>query len=216
MLLETILGSVTGLVGTAVSQIFKYKNTKLELDSIKIKNEHEVKMVEAETKAMILEAKANIKVTQAQVEGAIEIEDSKIFLEAQKQGNKNIFDNKWIDALMGVQGKWRIITIPVASVIASLFGFVDFLRGLIRPALTVYLCGCTTWITWMAWQIMQKNSIALTTDQAVVIFSDVTNIVTYLTVSCVTWWFGDRVIAKTIMNLKGADRTKLDDEVNIK
>jgi hypothetical protein len=35
-----------------------------------------------------LEAKANIKITQAQVEGAIEIEDSKAFMEAQKQGNK--------------------------------------------------------------------------------------------------------------------------------
>jgi hypothetical protein len=35
-----------------------------------------------------MEAKANIKITQAQVEGAIEIEDSKAFMEAQKQGNK--------------------------------------------------------------------------------------------------------------------------------
>lgn len=216
MLIETILGGVTGLLGTTLSQIFKYKTSKLELDGIKVNNDHEIKMVEAETKAMILEAKANIKVTQAQVEGAIELEDSKIYLESQKQGNKNIFDNKWIDALIGVEGKWRIVTIPIAGFVAILFGFVDFLRGLIRPALTIYLCGATTWITWMAWKIMEKNSIALTTDQAVNIFSEVTNIVTYLTVSCVTWWFGDRVIAKTIMRLKGADRTKLDDEVNIK
>jgi hypothetical protein len=162
MLLETILGGVTGLLGNVVSGIFKYKNTKLELQGKQLQFKHDLAMVEAETKAMIMEAKANIKVTQAQVEGAIEIEDSKAFMEAQKQGNKNLFDNKWIEGLLRVENKWaKIITIPIASLISILFGFVDFLRGLIRPALTVYLCGVTTWVTWMAWQIMNAHGISI-------------------------------------------------------
>ncbi len=216
MLIETILGGVTGILGNVITNIFKYKNAKLELESIDIKNKHDIAMIEAETKAMIWEAKANIKVTQAQVEGAIEIEDSKAFMEAQKQGNKALFNNKWIDALLSVESKWaKIITVPLASIISILFGFVDFIRGLIRPALTIYLCGVTTWVTWMAWQIMQAHGVALTAAEATVIFNDVTSIVTYLTVSCVTWWFGDRRMAKTIMQLKGADMNKLDDEVKI-
>ena len=32
MLIETILGGVTGLLGNVVSGIFKYKNTKLEME----------------------------------------------------------------------------------------------------------------------------------------------------------------------------------------
>jgi hypothetical protein len=216
MLIETILGGVTGIVGNVISGIFKYKNTKLELESIKIKNTHDLAMIDAETKAMIEEAKANIKITQAQVEGAVEIEDSKAFMEAQRQGNKTLLGNKWIDSLLNVKGKWgRLIAIPVASIISILFGLVDFLRGLIRPVLTIYLCGVTTWVTWMAWEIMQAHGIGMTAVQATVIFNDVTSIVTYLTVSCVTWWFGDRRMAKTIMQLKGADVTKMDDEVKI-
>jgi hypothetical protein len=215
MLIETILGGVTGLVGNIVSSIFKYKNTKLEIEGIKLKNEHDLKMVEAETKAMIMEARANIKITQAQVEGAIEIEDSQSFMEAQKQGNKILLDNKWVDALLNVEGKWKIISVPIASLISILFGFVDFIRGLVRPALTIYLCGVTTWVTWMAWEIMKAHGVALTAIQATTIFNDVTSIVTYLTVSCVTWWFGDRRMAKSIMQLKGVDKTKMDDEIKI-
>jgi hypothetical protein len=216
MLIETILGGVTGLIGNVVSGIFKYKNTKLEMERDVLQNSHELALIDAETKAMIEEAKANIKITQAQVEGAIEIEDSKAFMEAQKQGNKTLLDNQWVNALLSVENKWaKLITVPIASLISILFGFVDFLRGIIRPILTVYLCGVTTWVTWMAWEIMQAHGVALTAVQATVIFNDVTSIVTYLTVSCVTWWFGDRRMAKTIMETRGAKTSKMGDEIKI-
>lgn len=215
MLIETILGGITGLIGNVVGGWFKLKQRKLDLDIQKMNNAHEVAMVKAETQAMIMEAKANIKVTQAQVEGAIEIEDAKAYIESQKQGNKALFSNKWIDALMEVKGWWRVLTLPLASLIAFLFGFVDFLRGLIRPLLTVYLCGVTTWVTWMAWKIMQVEGLSLSAIQAVNIFQDTTSIVTYLTVSCVTWWFGDRRMSKSIMKLKGVDTNKMDDEIKI-
>lgn len=215
MILETILGGVTGLIGNVVGGWFKLKERKLDLDIQKLNNKHEVDMLKYETQAMIMEAKANIKITQAQVEGAVDIKDAQAFMQSQREGNKSLFSNKWIDALMRIEGWWKIITLPLASIIAFLFGLVDFLRGLIRPALTVYLCGVTTWVTWMAWNIMQTDGLTLTAMQSVNIFNDTTSIVTYLTVSCVTWWFGDRRMAKNIMQMKGADVTKMDDEIKI-
>jgi len=216
MLFEAILGGVTGLIGNAVGGWFKLKHAKIELDIHELNNKHDLAMVKAETEAMIMEAKANIKITQAQVEGAIDIKDAEAFMQSQKEGNKALFNNKWIDALMSITGYWRIITLPIASTIAFLFGLTDFLRGMIRPTLTVYLCGVTTWVTWMAWKIMQADGMTLTSLQAVNIFNDTTSIVTYLTVSCVTWWFGDRRMAKSIMQMKGADMNKMDDDINIK
>jgi hypothetical protein len=215
MLLETILGGVTGLIGNIVGGVFKYKTAKLDMETKKLMNEHQVNMVKAETAAMIEEAKANIAITRAQVEGEVELADANVYLQAQKEGNKNYFSNKWIDALLSVQGKWRILTFPAGIVIATLFGFVDFLKGLMRPTLTAYLVAMSTWIIWMAWQIMNTNGVTMDTITATGIFSDVTSIVVYLTVSCVTWWFGDRRMAKTIMQMKGADVTKIDDEIVI-
>jgi hypothetical protein len=215
MLLETILGGVTGLIGNVVGGIFKYKHAKLEKEMLGIKNTHALAMVTAESDAMIAEAKANIAITRAQVEGAIELKDAEAYIQSQKEGNKALFSNKWIDKLMSVEGKWKIITLPIASLVAFLFGMTDFLRGILRPVLTIYLCGATTWITLHAIKIMNAQEMTITATQALTIFQDTTSIVTYLTVSCVTWWFGDRRMGKNIMELKGVDRTKIDDEIKI-
>ncbi len=215
MLFETIFGGVTGLIGSVVGGIFKYKTMKAQIELKKAEHQHEKEMVKAESDAMIAEAKANIAITRAQVEGAVDLEDAKAYVESQRQGNKQMFSSMWVEKLFTVKGKWQIITLPLAMLVAFLFGFTDFLRGIIRPVLTIYLCGATTWVTYMAWTIMQAHNIGLTATQASEIFVQVVSIVTYLTVSCVTWWFGDRRIAKTIMELHGADRTKIDDEIKI-
>jgi len=215
MLFETIFGGVTGLIGSVVGGIFKYKTMKAQIELKKAEHSHEMNMVKAESDAMIAEAKANIAITRAQVEGAVDLKDAEAYVASQKEGNKQMFSSAWVNKLFSVTGKWQIITLPLAMVVATLFGFTDFLRGVIRPLLTIYLCGATTWITHMAWTIMQTNSVGLSATEASAIFIQVISIVTYLTVSCVTWWFGDRRIAKTIMELHGADRTKIDDKIEI-
>jgi hypothetical protein len=215
MLIEGLLGTVMGIAGSAVTGIFKYKEKKLDIENTKINNTHEIAKIKAESEAMIEEAKANIKVTQSKVEGEIELKDIDAFIESQKQGNQSLFSNKWVDALLQVEGKWRIITYPIASAIAILFGFVDFLRGMIRPSMTIYLCGVTTYITWMAWEIMQKQGISIPANDAVTIFKDTTSVVLFMTTSIVSWWFGDRRLSKNVAELKGIDVNKMDDKINI-
>lgn len=227
MILETILGGLTGLIGNVVGGIFKYKQAKLNKEMQLAGQSHELLMVKAETEAMIMEAKANIKITQSQVEGAIDIKDSEAYMESLKAGNKSAFSNKWVDNLLNIEGylfswndknflSWKLFTVPIACVVALLFGIVDFIKGMIRPSLTLYLCGVTTWVTMLAWKVMQSSGTSITATQALELFQDTTSIVVYLTVSCVTWWFGDRRMAKTIMEVTaGADRTKMDDNIVI-
>ena len=77
-----------------------------------------------------------------------------------------------------------------------------------RPGLTLYLTGVTTWITWKAYEITQQADMVITGAQAFSLYSDVTSIVIYLTVSCITWHFGDRRMAKfltTLQNKKGGN-----------
>ena len=195
MLLETILGGVTGLVGNIISSIMTYKTQKL-------KNTHDQMMLKLETAAMRAEVEANIRITKAQIEGEVEIADSQAYMQSIMHGNKPMFNEKWVDKLLAVEGKWRVLTFPLACFAAIMFGFVDWLRGFMRPALTLYLTGLTTAITWMAWDIMQKHGLTgMTAVEATAIFDQVITIVIYLTVSCVTWWFGDRRIAKFLSSL---------------
>lgn len=208
MLIETVLGAVTGLIGNGIQAIFNYKTTK-------IKNDHEEKMVELETAAMVTEAKANIAITRAQIEGATELADASAYIEAQKAEQKNLFGVSWVDKLLAIEGKWKWITLPVAVTVAFLFGIIDFVRGGMRPALTGYLVLLSTWVTVKSYELLELTKSAFTQAQALEIFQDATSIIIYLTVSAVTFWFGDRRMAKTIMTLHGADRTKIDDDIKI-
>ena len=110
-----IFGGITGLIGSITTSITNYKIQKL-------KNEHEVIMVKENTKAMIAETEANIKVTQVEAEAAIELADSHAYLKSIELGNKNMFSQKWIDKLFSVTGWVKFIAIPVGVLIAFLFG----------------------------------------------------------------------------------------------
>jgi hypothetical protein len=187
-----ILGGITGIIGSIFTTFMQYKTQKMQ-------NEHDIEKIKQETEAMKAEAAMQIQVTKAQIEGAIEIADSESYLASQKVGNQALFSNTWVDQLLNVSGYWKILTYPLASLIIFLFGFVEWLRGFMRPFLTIYLTFLTTAITYLSWHILQKNTTGvLTVAAATALWETVTSTVIYLTVSCVTWWFGDRAMAKAI------------------
>ncbi len=194
--LDILFGGITGLLGNVITGIMSYKTQKL-------KNEHDVAMISAETESMRIEAQMQIQVTKAEIEGAVELADAQAYMMSQKSASKPMFSEKWIDKLFSVEGKFgRFFAIPAAVLIAIGFGFVDWLRGFMRPALTLYLTGITTVLTYQAWDLLQKHGLAgMTSVQAIATYTQSTSMVIYLTVSCVTWWFGDRRMAKFLTTL---------------
>lgn len=202
--LDIIFGGVTGLIGNAFTTWFKYKNAKMEY-------EHDEKMIKLKTDSMIQQSQMQIDITKSKVEGEIEIKDSEAFQVSQNVGSEKLFHEKWIDMLMeaGKSNKWFgwFFTL-VGILIAAAFSFVDFLNSLMRPTLTLYLVGSSSYITYLAWQIIQKAGVgAITSTQAVNIFTQVTSSVIYLAVSAVTWWFGDRTMSKYLQQ-QGAKKYK--------
>jgi len=65
---------------------------------------------------------------------------------------------------------------------------VDFTRGLIRPALTIYLCILATFIYIQSKEMAQGMDVA----KAGIIVETCINSLLYLTATSVTWWFGSR------------------------
>lgn len=190
--LDVILGGVTGLIGNAFTTWFKYKNKKMEC-------EHEQNMAKLETQAMIQEAEMQIQVTKSRIEGEIELADAAAYKESLKSGSQKLFSDKWIDMIMEAgKGKWYGAFFKfIGMLIASGFAFLDWLRSFMRPAMTLYLMGATTWITMLAWKIVERTQGGvIDTATAMGILDQVITTVIYLTVSAVTWWFGDRTMSK--------------------
>jgi hypothetical protein len=190
--LDVLLGGVTGLIGNAFTTWFKYKNAKMEY-------EHKEKMVSLETQAMLEEAKANIQITKSKIEGEVELADSAAYKESQKAGQEKFFGDRWVDSMLNSTGGMSYFLKPIGVILALIFALVDVLRGLMRPTLTAYLVGMSTYITYLAWMVMEKQGLnAITGTQALELFQTVTSTIIFLAVSSVTWWFGDRTMNKYI------------------
>lgn len=203
---DVLLGGITGLIGTIWSSYNQRKIKELENEDKKAERSHELAMVEAESQAMLAEAEANIKVTTAQVEGAVNLEEVKAFTASQRTGNVNVFLESFMERIFSAQGWVAYVAQPVGVLICLLFGLVDTLKGLARPGITAYLLGVSTWITVQAWNILDALKSPISPFQAETILLNVVTTVLYLTVTAVTWWFGDRMTAKGMERLLKAGR----------
>lgn len=193
MLIETILGVATGLIGNVVTSITNLKTQKL-------KNEQDIKMREFDIKERAQEATLQIAVDSNRLEGEMEKIEADAYLQSMKIGNETLLTETKLTALTA-DNNW------LSRGLAFLMGLVDIFRSSVRPGLTAYLVVLTTLITMKSMEIISAKAALLSTAQAQEIFGNVTNIVIYLTVSCVTWWFGDRRTAKFAYRLNDGNKT---------
>ena len=196
ILSSSIFGALTGLVGGAITAITNYRMQKLKNEDAKDRRRHEIERLNAETEAMIREAEAKIKIVQTQVEGAVDLAETQAYVASQAPAQP-LFRESYMRRLEKLR-----LTAWLVGPLAVLFALTDALKALMRPCITIYHVAVTTWITLMAWRIMQAHGQGITPDKAVAIFDQVTTTVIYLTVTCVTWWFADRRMAKFLMRLQ--------------
>ncbi len=195
-MLEIIFGGLTGLIGTIWNSYNNRKIKELDIKDKEAARAHDLKMVEAETQAMIEESKASIRITSAKVEGTIELEEVKAYGTAQRVGNKNVFASVFMEKLFQATGPVAWVAHPVGVLVCLLFGIVDTVKGLARPAITVYLLAVSTWVTMKAWELAQQIQYQFSAMEAIGLLSSILSTVLYLTTTSVTWWFGDRMVAK--------------------
>ncbi|MBU0847606.1 hypothetical protein KKH23_10510 [Patescibacteria group bacterium] len=190
--LTAVFGGITGVVGSIVTFFGNYKMQKL-------KNEHEVAMITAESEAMRLEMQMKIEVTREETKGKVELADLEALMKSYEYASKPAFAESYMEKLYG---RWW--TVPVATFLSLLFGLVDFLKQFIRPGLTSYLVILSTFITLWSYDILKTSLGAgniLSVDQAFKIFFMAVSMILYLTVTAVTWHYSDRGMAKFLMKL---------------
>ena len=184
MITDSILGVLSGLIGSVVTTI---SNNRAQ----KQKNEHEFGMRRLDIEAMQAEAELNIRITETQVQGEVERIEAQAYAQNLQQANVRELSNDTVARLF--DNKW---TAWLGAVIVFLLGFVDFLKGFMRPALTMYLTLLTSWLTFKAYGVLMLKEEFISGEMASTIFQSNMETVTYLTVSVITWWFADRRVAK--------------------
>lgn len=163
-------GGMTGLFGVAVQRFADYKNKQLDIQILDSKQKHESNLRQLDAQIMEKEWAGRTRVSEVEAESRIEVADSLSFKESFKE--ERIYSNQ----------------LKVSKKQSWLFVGLDFLRGIIRPGLTIYLCVITTLVYFQA----QQMTTGISHEQALEVVKMVISTILYLTTTCLLWWFGVR------------------------
>jgi len=183
--LGTVLtGGLTGLLGSALTTTFGFFNQKA-------KNKHELAMRKLDHELMVKEAEIGMQVTEAELQGdlALSMEESR--REALKQTAQDKLAGTTLDKLF--DHKW---TTPFGVFIAVLFGLLDFIKGFIRPGMTLYMTVLVTMIYLSAKQTLNQPGLGLTAPQALELIHQLLDTVMFVFTTITLWWFGERAPAR--------------------
>ena len=177
-----ILGGITGLLGSVVQRFAAYKTKKLEVELEKIKFDHETALRELDARIMEKEWAGRAQVASVEGQSAADVAAAEAFAKSYTDGPK------YSEGLEPTKGQaWLLV-------------LLDCLRGVIRPALTIYLCVITTMVYLQAQELMGGD---IPQELAAEIVRLVLGTILYLTTTCVTWWFGTRNIQTPPKSLGG-------------
>ncbi|MBN1664841.1 MAG: hypothetical protein JW943_14670 [Deltaproteobacteria bacterium] len=173
-------GGVTGLLGGLVNRVFDFFTTKARY-------QHEEVMLDK-----------NLEITKVEAERAVIIAREQAFTErelAEYEAMGKSFETDKVTfasaGLIDSASSW------VKSFSALVFTIVDFIRGMTRPGITLYMCILTTLIYFqIAAVIEQAEGQVFTPDEALKIIKMLVEGVIYLTTMAVGWWFATRAKAR--------------------
>lgn len=158
---SVLSGGLTGIVGSVTQSVFEYKSKKLDVELQKEKYANEIALRKIEG-----DIAANAWAAKA------DIEDSKAF-NTSLSSEPKVYHNGQLTE----KQNWLMVVL-------------DFIKGSIRPFLTLYLCVLTTMIYIQARSILSNGDLSVT--QAYELVNQIINTILYLSTSCVMWWFGSR------------------------
>lgn len=167
-------GGITGLLGVAFQRFFDFLKVKQELQLKKLEMDHEVAMRREDAAIMAQEWAARTKV--AEIETA---------------GRENVAAENAFAASFAMEPKQYSAKVQLGPVTGFMLVLLDFLRGIVRPGLTIYLCAITTLIYIEARAVLSGVAV-LTNSEALEVHNLIVSTILYLTTTCVLWWFGTR------------------------
>lgn len=193
MILETLASALLGLLGTSLTT---YSNYKME----KLKAENERKKMELETKMMISEAEANIRLAETVAAGKVDEIEAQAWANSQSAGQQKALPAEWVNVLLNRDGWERFFTIPVALILLFLLGIGDAIQHLMRSFLTLYSLGIATWVTWKSYDIIMACGVPFPNPGEA--WTTACETAYLLAVMMTTWWFGDRRVVKNLSHMK--------------
>lgn len=174
LLAGVLSGGATGLLGVLIQRFFDHKSKAQDLEQLRMQldNAKELARIEGErsTRVAELDMEARFAEADAGVMQASFAHDAASYLAPDSQRRKG----------------WA------GSLVTLLMGVVDFMRGVLRPGMTAYLCWLTTIMFWWVRELAERHGLTLTAEQVMSLMVQIIATILYVFTTCALWWFGAR------------------------
>lgn len=193
MILESIatalagggLGGITGLVGVALQQWGESKKRAHDVEMAKLQNDQVLALKKSDDDQQI-------KLAQLTADAQKALADINADVRAQELSSSDLQAAFSHDRATYSSDEARSHN-PVVIV---LMGIVDFLRGIIRPGITVYgMVLLTIMVMWIR-DMHMRSQLPLSSADLRELVMQIIGTATYVTATAVAFWFGGRPIAK--------------------
>jgi len=174
-LLAIVSGGATGILGVVAQRFFDHWKNKQELDQMREKHAHDLAMRKADAEILAQEWAQRTKLAQVEGETQREVADAQAFA-----------------ASFALEPKRYAEGVKVGRFGGFMLVFVDVVRGLVRPGLTIYLAWVATEIYVQSVRIMAMINPSAQSQLLVQLHQQIVFTLLYLFTTCVLWWFGTR------------------------
>lgn len=165
-------GGLTGIIGAAVQRFADFKNKKLDIEAEGRRQAHEISMRRVDAEIMKQEFAARTRLAEVEGETQRDVADAGAFAASFREPVRYAEGQQLTQRQLG----WMVA--------------LDFLRGIVRPGLTLYLVILTTLIYAQANALLSGS--AFTPADARDLTFRTVDTVLYLTTTAALWWFGTR------------------------
>lgn len=185
-------GGATGLIGIALSMLGETKKKQLDLEMAKLQHAQTLALAELDAKRQMdlanLSAASAERLDEINAEARAS-ESASADYQASLKADKASYVSD--GALRIHRGDGAFVRVIKGLALGGL-AFVDILRGLIRPAATIYSMALLTMLFIWVRDLYTRSSAVMSQDQTHKLTMDVVDTITYLATTVCVWWFGVR------------------------
>lgn len=170
-------GGATGLLGMVLQRLFDWLHVKAQAQQEAQQQAFELEKRRIDVQIASQEWAGRMKVAETEAGAAKDVAESNAFAASMFKEPEHYATGDRPTGFWGALG-WFLLVLT------------DVFRGMVRPALTVYLCALTTYIWWQVRQLLQIEHL----DPVAVldVWKMVVGTILYLFTTCTLWWFGTR------------------------
>lgn len=173
-------GGATGLIGIAIQQWGDHKKRTHDLDVLK---QQHAQTIELKT----LEGNQAEKMAQMGAESAERMAEIQAAARADEAASADYRASMDNDTTRYLPAGAKLNPFVVV-----MLGIVDFMRGIIRPGITIYCMVLLTMLLFWVHDMWTRSLLPMTGDDTKKLAMEIVTTTTYLVVTTTVWWFGRR------------------------